>query len=60
MEVPVSQQGRGFYLPLFLVKEKTRDLCSVLDLKGLNKKTNVESFKVESLQSILLAINLKD
>lgn len=62
VEVPLHQRGKGFYSPLFLVKKKkeTGDLCPVLDLKKLNKKIMVESFKMKGLQIILCAINLED
>lgn len=46
--------------PLFLMKKETGDLRPVLDLKNLNRTILVESFKMESLQFILLAINTKD
>lgn len=60
VEVPLAQRGRGFYSPLFLVKKKSGDLRPVLDLKNLNRSIRVESFRMESLQSILQAINLGD
>lgn len=59
-EVPPTQRGRGFYSPLFLVKKKSGDFRPVLDLKKLNRSIKVESFRMESLQSILQAINLGD
>lgn len=55
-----SQRGMGFYSPSFLVKKKMGDLRPALDLKNLNKKIQVKAFKMESLQMILLAINLGD
>lgn len=58
LEVPSDQKGRGFYSPLFLVKKKTGNLRPVLDLKNLNRNIKIEAFKMESLQSILLAVNL--
>lgn len=60
LEVPTPQRGRKYYSPLFLVEKKTGDLRPVLDLKGLNKRIQIEAFKMESLQSILLAKNLRD
>lgn len=60
LEVPSDQKGKGFYSPLFLVKKKTGDSRPVLDLKNLNRNIKIEAFKMESLQSILLAVNLGD
>lgn len=67
--VPVQEQMQGFYSPLFLVQKKTGDLRPVLDLRDLNKLISVQSFKMESLQSIaqalskgnwMLSLDLKD
>lgn len=40
VEVPLHQRGKGFYFPLFLVKNKTGDLCPVLDLKESQQENN--------------------
>lgn len=56
----ISERVFFFYSTLFLVKKKTGDLCPVLDLKNLDKRIQIKVFKMESLQSILLAINLGD
>lgn len=59
LEVPIFQHGRGFYCPLLLVRKKNHgDLRPVLNLKGLNKSICPDSFKMESLKSILLTVSL--
>lgn len=60
--VPVPQVERftGVYSPLFLVRKKTGGFRPVVDLKRLNVFIRKEHFKMESLQSILLAIRLLD
>lgn len=59
-DVPFAQKERSFYSTLFLVKKRTGDLRQALDLKSLIRRIQVKSFKMESLQSILLAINTGD
>lgn len=60
VQVSLAQKGRDFYSPLFLVRKKTGEPRPILGLKRLNRKILVESFKIESLQSILLTINTGD
>lgn len=57
VDVTPSQRGQGFYSPLFLLRKKAGDFRPVLDLKKLNRSIRVETFRMESLQSILQAIN---
>ena len=52
-------QGRtqeGYYSMYFLVPKKTGDLRPILNLKPINHTIHKTSFKMETLQSIILAL----
>lgn len=60
MEIPFAkEEGKDFNLHCSLLRRKHESLNLGLD-KGLNRRFQVESFKIESLQLILLAMNLGD
>lgn len=50
----------GFYSTLFLVQKKTDVRRPVIDLKRLNRYIHLESFKMESLQTIIQFIQPGD
>ena len=53
--VPYQEVGEGWYSTYFLVPKKTGDWRPILNLKPLNKRLVVESFKMETLQNVILA-----
>lgn len=55
-EVPLSQAFSGFFSSYFLVPKKTGELRPILNLKPLNKSLYVESFKMETLRKVTLAM----
>ncbi|KAG8539065.1 hypothetical protein GDO81_021527 [Engystomops pustulosus] len=54
-QVPLAEQGQGFYSNLFLVKKPGGSLRVILNLKPLNRFLMVPKFKMETLKS---AVNL--
>lgn len=58
--VPPDELGRGVYSPLFLIANKSGDLRPVIDLRILNLHIWKEIFKMQSLQTILMAIGTGD
>ena len=57
--VPVSQKSvtEGFYSKVFLVPKPSGDFRMILNLKNLNKYVKVKKFKMESLRSIIHALD---
>ncbi len=47
----------GYYSHYFLAPKKTGDLRPILNLRGLNKFLRVDTFRMETLTSILLGIH---
>lgn len=58
--VPESKRYSGFYSPVFLVRKKQDDKRPVLDLKGLNRFILLEHFKMESLNTVISAVQPGD
>ena len=56
MKVPPEQWHQGFYSTYFLVPKKTGDLRPILNLRPLNRRIFVESFKMESLKNVVSSI----
>lgn len=54
--VPDSDKGRGYYSNLFMVPKKDGSLRPILDLKSLNPLVKRCHFKMESIQSVLGAM----
>lgn len=58
--VPLAEHFAGFYSTLFLVPKRTGGWRPVIDLKRLNRHIHPESFKMESLQMIIQAVQPTD
>lgn len=54
------EQFTGFSSTLFLVEKKTGSWRPMIDLKKLNQYIHLESFKMESLQTIIQAVQPED
>lgn len=54
--LPPAEQFQGYYSLLFLVQKASGDLHPVLDFKGMNHFIPHVSFKMVSLQQILLLL----
>ena len=57
MLVPSHQIPEGFYSTYFLVPKKTGDLRPILNLKPFNKFVHVPTFKMETLQNVIMSVN---
>lgn len=55
-ELPVEEQGLGFYSNLFTVPKPNGDVRPILDLKALNKFLRVQSFRMESIRSVVASL----
>lgn len=60
MEVPAGEQGQGFYSNLFVVPKPNGDVRPILDLKLLNRFLRVRSFRMESIRSVVAALQGKE
>lgn len=58
--VPPQEEPRGFYSTFFVVPKKTGDLRPILNLIQLNVFVKKERFKMETLQSVLNAVQPAD
>ena len=58
--MPLSQQGKGVYSPIFLVPKPSRDLRPVLDLRILNHFIEPKTFKMESVFTIISVLQPGD
>ncbi|XP_063802384.1 uncharacterized protein LOC134970322 [Pseudophryne corroboree] len=54
--VPSHQRGRGFYSGLFLVDKPDGSFRPILNLKALNPYLSTQKFKMESIRSIIAAM----
>ena len=52
--------GEGFFSTYFLVPKKTGDLRPILNLKPINGQIHCPSFKMETLESVMLGIRPGD
>lgn len=53
VRVPKSEEGRGFYSSLFLVKKPNGSFRTIINLKPLNRFIVKEKFKMESINSAI-------
>ena len=58
--VPQGQEGLGFYSTFFTVQKKGGGLRPILNLRPLNKFLKVQHFKMETLRSIIRAMEIGD
>ena len=58
--VPKSHMGQGFYSTFFVVPKKDGGFRPILNIKRLNTYLDVPHFKMESLRSIISAIDIND
>ena len=58
--VPPGQEGQGFYSTFFLVQKKGGGYRPILNLRPLNKYLKVQHFKMETLRSIIQALEKGD
>ena len=58
--VPQGQEGLGFYSTFFTVQKKGGGLRPILNLRPLNKYLKVQHFKMETLRSIIRAMEIGD
>ena len=58
--VPQGQEGLGFYSTFFTVQKKGEGLRPILNLRPLNKFLKVQHFKMETLRSIIRAMEIGD
>ncbi|KAK3102086.1 hypothetical protein FSP39_008630 [Pinctada imbricata] len=58
--VPPGQEGQGFYSTFFLVQKKDGGYRPILNLRPLNKYLKVQHFKMETLRSIIQALEKGD
>ncbi|XP_069821040.1 uncharacterized protein [Dendropsophus ebraccatus] len=59
-EVPVAERSQGVYSPIFTVPKSSGDWRFVIDLTFLNKIFLKKRFKMESIQTAVLAIQRND
>ena len=60
IEEVLDQTQVGYYSMYFLVPKKTGDLRPILNLKPINHTIHKTSFKMETLQSIILSLQPND
>ena len=60
MEVPALERGQGFYSNLFVVPKPNGDVRPILDLKALNRFLRIRSFRMESIRSVVAALQGKE
>ncbi|XP_077125366.1 uncharacterized protein LOC143782126 [Ranitomeya variabilis] len=53
VQVPVGQEGRGFYSPLFLISKPDGSFRTIINLKKLNSFIENYTFKMESIRSTI-------
>ncbi|KAK3092798.1 hypothetical protein FSP39_007315 [Pinctada imbricata] len=58
--VPRDQEGLGFYSTFFIVPKKDGGLRPILNLRKLNSYLDVPHFKMETLRSIVCALEQND
>lgn len=58
--VPSSQRSLGIYSVFFIVPKKKLSWRAVLNLKFLNRFVRYRKFKMETLKTIMKALNPKD
>ena len=58
--VPKDQEGQGFYSTFFIVPKKDGGIRPILNLKPLNVYLQKSQFKMETLRSIIQAVQLRD
>ena len=58
--VPRGQEGLGFYSTFFSVQKKGGGLRPILNFRPLNKFLKVQHFKMETLRSIIRAMEIGD
>lgn len=58
--VPKTQEGQGFYSTFFVVPKRDGGYRPILNLKPLNIFLQNQHFKMESLRSIIQALNVGD
>ena len=56
-EVPLHQATPGYFSHYFLVPKKTGDLRPILNLRPLNKRIQVDSFKMETLSNVCVSMS---
>ena len=59
-KVPESHTSKGMYSNLSLVPKKNGDVRAILDMKWLNKRIRKRKFKMETLRSIISAVQRGD
>lgn len=58
--VPKTQEGQGFYSTFFVVPKRDGGYRPILNLKPLNIFLQNQHFKMESLRSVIQALNVGD
>ncbi|KAK3101176.1 hypothetical protein FSP39_001539 [Pinctada imbricata] len=58
--VPKHQIGQGFYSTFFVVPKKDGGLRPILNLRPLNRHLHVPHFKMETLRTIISALEIGD
>ncbi|XP_077128602.1 uncharacterized protein LOC143784335 isoform X4 [Ranitomeya variabilis] len=53
VQVPMGQEGRGFYSPLFLISKPDGSFRTIINLKKLNSFIENYTFKMESIRSTI-------
>ena len=58
--VSESDAAHGYYSTYFLVPKKTGDMRPILNLKPINGQIQVRAFKMETLQTVMTAVQVGD
>lgn len=60
IQVPVPEKSTGFYSNLFTVQKPNGDTRPILDLRSLNQYLLIQSFRMESVRSVVASLQMGD